>query len=84
MLSCRKKPENSPDAEEKQSLEPLLPIVLVKGSSDQQMRDAMEAASSSGTVSANKAANMYGVPRSTLKDHHVIHGVKPKAILKRI
>ena len=47
--------------------------------SDQQMRDAMEAASS-GTASVNKAADMYGVPRSTLKDRlsgHVVHGVKP-------
>ena len=47
--------------------------------SDQQMRDAMEAASS-GTVSVNKAADMYGVPRSTLKDRlsgRVVHGIKP-------
>ena len=43
------------------------------------MRNAMEAASS-GTVSANKAADMYGVPRSTLKDRlsgRIVHGVKP-------
>ena len=43
------------------------------------MRDAMEAASSRD-ISANKAADMYGVPRSTLKDRlsgRVVHGVKP-------
>ena len=47
--------------------------------SDQQNRDAMEAASSRD-VSANKAADMYGVPRFTLKDwlsDRVVHGVKP-------
>ena len=47
--------------------------------SDQQMRDAMEAASS-GVVSVNGAADMYGVPRSTLKDRlngRVLHGTKP-------
>ena len=38
-----------------------------KQCSDQQMRDAMEAALS-GSLSVNKAAIMYGVPRSTLKD----------------
>ena len=47
--------------------------------SDQQIRDAIEAAST-GDVSANKAADVYGVPRSTLKDRlkgRVVHGVKP-------
>lgn len=39
----------------------------------------MEAASS-GTVSINKASELYGVPKSTLKDRlsrHVVHGTKP-------
>ena len=34
---------------------------------DQQMLDAMEAASS-GNVSLNKASELYGVPKTTLKD----------------
>ena len=43
------------------------------------MLDAMEAASSN-TVSINKASELYGVPRSTLKDRlsgRVVHGTKP-------
>ena len=39
----------------------------------------MEAASS-GTISINKASELYGVPKSTLKDRlsrHVVHGTKP-------
>ena len=47
------------------------------------MLDAMEAASSN-TVSINKASELYGVPRSTLKDrlcgcvvHGTKHGLKP-------
>ena len=46
---------------------------------DQQMRDAMEAASS-GNVSINKASELYGVPKKTLKDRlsgRVVHGTKP-------
>ena len=43
------------------------------------MSDAMEAASS-GTLSVNRAADTYGVLRSTLKDRpsgRVVHGTKP-------
>jgi hypothetical protein len=46
---------------------------------DQQMRDAMEAASS-GNISINKASELYGVPKTTLKDRlsrRVVHGTKP-------
>ena len=46
---------------------------------DQQMIDAMEAASA-GNMSINKASEMYGVPRTTLKDRlngRVVHGTKP-------
>ena len=46
---------------------------------DQQMVDAMEAASA-GNMSINKASEMYGVPRTTLKDRlngRVVHGTKP-------
>ena len=41
--------------------------------------EAAMAAATKETLSANKAANLHGVPRSTLKDHlsgHVTHGVK--------
>ena len=49
------------------------------------MRDAMEAASS-GQVSRNRVADMYGVPKSTLKDRLsgcILHGSKlgPKPYL---
>ena len=52
---------------------------------DQQMLDAMEAASS-GNVSINKASELYGVPKTTLKDRlsgQVAHGTKsgPKPYL---
>ena len=43
------------------------------------MRDAMEAASS-GNISINKASELYGVPKTTLKDRlsgRVAHGTKP-------
>ena len=43
------------------------------------MRDAMEAASS-GNISINKASELYGVPKTTLKDRlsrQVVHGTKP-------
>ena len=43
------------------------------------MRDAMEAASS-GNVSINQASELYGVPKTMLKDRlsgRVAHGTKP-------
>ena len=46
---------------------------------NEQMEAAM-AAATKGTLSANKAADLHGVPQSTLKDRLsgcVAHGVKP-------
>ena len=46
---------------------------------DEQMKAAMKSVIDD-SLSANRAADLHGVPRSTLKDHlsgRVIHGTKP-------